>query len=289
MENLPSVPSIILWEMLSPRDLAALGRTSRSLWYNVEPFLYRRHAITRQRSAVMWAVETAKADIADTCARALAVLDKVKQFCRLAPGTLDLRYRARETINPQRQPMYVASLHDPLTALHLAAWKGLDAVADWLLELGANVDCEFQPTTPLCLAVSNNKASSAVLLLAHGASPAVPSRSRDSLTVLHLACAMGHADLAAQLLATGSVQANPTDVLHYYITYLSYESSRKDDPAIVELLARDANFSDALTAEYLGSRRWLSALAPPIEEVPKAHVSQHSHRIAGPRLFRSPT
>jgi len=261
MENLPYVPSSILWEMLSPRDLAALGRTSRSLCYNVEPFLYRRDAITRQRSAVMWAVETAKADIPETCARALAVLDKVKQFCRLAPGTLDLRYRARERIDPPRQLMHVAGLHAHWTALHLAAWKGLDAVAERLLELGANVDCEFQPSTPLCLAVSNNKASSAVLLLAHGASPAVPSRSHDSLTVLHLACAMGLADLAAQLLAKGSVQANPTDVLQYYTTRLSYESFRKDDPAIVELLARDADFSDALTAEYLDSRRWQSALA----------------------------
>jgi len=95
MDHLRYVPSSILWEMLSARDLVALARTNRLLRCNVEPFLYRRHAITHRRSAVMWAVETANLDKPETCTRPLAILDKVKQFCHLTPGALDLPYSPR--------------------------------------------------------------------------------------------------------------------------------------------------------------------------------------------------
>jgi len=64
----------------------------------------------------------------------------------------------------------------------LAAWKGLDAIAEWLLRGGANVNCESSAVNPLYLAIFNDKASSALLLLSHGASPVVRSASQDSLS-----------------------------------------------------------------------------------------------------------
>ncbi|KAK3339924.1 hypothetical protein B0T25DRAFT_560898 [Lasiosphaeria hispida] len=269
MEHLPYVPASILWEMLSRRDLAAMASTSRLLCCNVEPFLYRRHAVTRTYSAVMWAVETAQLDKAETQITALSTLDKVKQFCNLAPGALDLCYRTKQTRvcldNFIRRPTSVFGrgflwgvLHyyTPLAPLHLAAWKGLDTIVEWLLGGGANVNTSAV-VAPLCLAVSNDRAPSAVLLLAHGASPGVRQDDNDSLTVLHLACEMGYADLAEELLAVGSVRADPADLLCYYNRY-----SQKDVPAIVELLARHgADISDALIGEFLETSKWRSAFA----------------------------
>ena len=263
MEHLPYVPSSILWEMLSARDLAALARTSRLLHGNVEPFLYRRHALTQYCSAAMSAVEAANSDIPETCTRALAILDKVKQFCHMAPNALNLRYEPRRAYIHLQTPRRFEDFGDPysLTALHLAAWKGLDAIVERLLQGGSDVNCESSKATPLFMAVSNNKASTAVFLLSHGANPVVLPDPHNSLTVLHLACALGYADLAEQLLATGTVPADPIDVLKYYSTHLSYGYLRKDAPAVVELLARNSEFSAALTSEFIAASRWRSALA----------------------------
>jgi ankyrin repeat protein len=265
MDHLPYIPSSIIWEMLSARDLVSLARTNRLLRCNVEPFLYRRHAITHQRSAVMWAIEIANLGMPETCTKALAVLDKVEQFCHLAPGALDLPCCPRQTyinIQPPHPFIVVSSRHSlySLTALHWAAWKGLDAIAEWLLRGGANASCGSSIVNPLYLAVLNDKASSALLLLSHGASPVVRPGSQDSLTVLHLACTMGYASLAEQLLASGSVPADPTDVLQCYSTHLSRGYVKNDAPAVVELLARDANVPDAVIGEFLRASRWQSAL-----------------------------
>jgi len=262
MDHLPYIPSSIIWEILSARDLVALARTNRLLRCNVEQFLYRRHAITHRPSAVMWAIETANLDMPETCTKALAILDKVEQFCQLAPGVLDLPCSSRHTyINIQPpHPFIAVSVQYSLTALHLAAWKGLDAIVEWLLRGGANANCESSVVSPLYLAVLNDKASSALLLLSHGASPVVRPSSQDSLTVLQLACTMGYASLAEQLLASGSVPADPTDVLQWYSTHLSRGYVKNDAPAVVELLARDANVPDALIGEFLRTSRWQSAL-----------------------------
>jgi len=262
MDHLPYVPSSIIWENLSARDLVALARTNRLLRCNVEPYLYRRHAITHRPSAVMWAVETANLDIPGACTKALALLDKVKQFCQLAPGALDLSRSPRQTyinIRPPH-PFPVVSNWHAVTALHLAAWKGLDAIAEWLLRGGANVNCVSSVVSPLYLAVLNDKASSALLLLSHGASPAVRPGSQGSLTVLQLACAMGYANLAEQLVASGSVPADPTDVLQCYSTHIFCNYVINDAPAVVELLARDADIPDAMIVGFLCAARWQSAL-----------------------------
>ncbi|KAK0729658.1 hypothetical protein B0H67DRAFT_559311 [Lasiosphaeris hirsuta] len=267
MEQLPYVPASILWEMLSSRSLAALAGTSRSLHCDVEPFLYRRHAVTPSHSAIMWAVETAQSDRAETQTTALATLDKVKQFCRLAPGALDVCYRTSRTqecigdfrdrfarVSDRGFSWASLSWFTPLAPLHVASWKGLDAIVEWLLGGGADANV-LGTATPLCLAVSSDRATSALLLLAHGASPDVPQH--DALTVLHLTCAMGYADLAEQLLVAGSVRADATDVLCYYNRY-----AQKDVPAIVKLLARHgANSSDTLISEFLTSSKWRSASA----------------------------
>ena len=262
MDHLPYIPSSIIWEILSARDLVALARTNRLLRCNVEQFLYRRHAITHRPSAVMWAIETANLDMPETCTKALAILDKVEQFCQLAPGALDLPCSSRHTyINIQPpHPFIAVSVQYSLTALHLAAWKGLDAIVEWLLRGGANANCESSVVSPLYLAVLNDKASSALLLLSHGASPVVRPSSQDSLTVLQLACTMGYASLAEQLLASGSVPADPTDVLQWYSTHLSRGYVKNDAPTVVEILARDANVPDALMGEFLRASRWQSAL-----------------------------
>ncbi|KAK0712596.1 hypothetical protein B0T26DRAFT_714723 [Lasiosphaeria miniovina] len=260
MDKLPYVPSSILWEMLSACDLEALARTNRLLRCNVEPFLYRRHAIVDWGSAIMWAVDMADLDEPETCTTALAILDKVKQFCDLTPSALDLLCSPEQNYINIQPPHPFVLVDDlcTLTALHFAAWKGLDAIVEWLLRAGASVNCESSAINPLYLAVLNDKASTALSLLSHGASPVVRRGSQNSLNVFYLACVMGYASLAEQLLATGSVPADLPDVLQCYSTDVS---SRPDAPAVVELLTRDAGFPNSLIEDFLCASKWQSALA----------------------------
>jgi len=272
MEQLPWVPAQIVWEVLHPRDLAAVVRTSRSLCYSAESVLYRLHAIGRWHSAVVWAAEAAHASRPETQAKAARTLDKVKMFCRLAPDALDscydmswshiiphsVLYQVVEPPGAIRPPISLAVLFapespprltPPWAALHLAAWKGLDTLVRWLLEAGASVDASGSGTvTPLCLAVSNDKVSTAALLLAHGASSSTLVEGDDnSPSVLHLACVMGHTKLVEQLLATERVRADPADALHFYTRH-----GKKDAPAVVELLARHGAVPDSSSAALLG-------------------------------------
>ena len=87
-----------------------------------------------------------------------------------------------------------------LTALHLAAWKGKEAVAAQLLQAGASVSAvdNVYGSTPLHYAAFNGKSSIANLLLQANASPtAVDNGGR---TPAQYAKQYGHGDLAAMLL-----------------------------------------------------------------------------------------
>ncbi|KAK4213542.1 hypothetical protein QBC37DRAFT_463749 [Rhypophila decipiens] len=310
LSNLPWVPCSVLWEMLSARDLAALNRTNRQLHCNVESFLYRRHGLghgPEVPSAVMWAVETADLDEPETCKLALAVLDKVKQFCCLDhPGALDCPYITKKSqdICEGRRGLLAdrwRGTNSSPTALQLAAWKGLDAIIEWLLDCGADVNFSIFPicfesrfgsyfhsfnVNPLYLAVWENRMSTASLLLSRGANPVFPragspvfkhstvaASSGRTLTVLHLACAKLYPRLAEQLLASGSVPADPTDVLQWYSrnrvwSDLLLDNGNRpssdipeDDAAIVKLLARGADVSYQMIYDVLFSPRWNAALA----------------------------
>ncbi len=285
MEELPYVPASIVWETLSSRDLAALVRTRRSLRYDVEPFLYRRHAVTSTHSAVMWAVETAQPDKPETHTTALSTLDKVKQFCCLAPGALDLCYTTSldstlfDDALDQLERVLHRDLYYPWAPLHLAAGKGLDTLTEWLLGAGAHVDASGA-ITPLSLVISSNRISTAALLLAHGANPGIQQDDSNSLTVLHIACELGHVELAEQLLVAERIQADPTDLLRYYMSH-----GQDDAPAIVELLTRHgADCSDDLIGEFFHSSKWRTALALLRS---KKHQDQMSPSLASDLLSRT--
>ena len=86
------------------------------------------------------------------------------------------------------------------TALHLAAWKGKEAVADQLLQAWASVSAvdNSYGWTPLHVAARNGESSIANLLLQANASPTAVDKYGD--TPAHYAKQQGHGDLAARLL-----------------------------------------------------------------------------------------
>ncbi|KAM7218463.1 hypothetical protein V8F06_006227 [Rhypophila decipiens] len=272
LSKLPWVPCSVLWEMLSARDLAALNRTNCHLHCNVESFLYRRHGLGRGHavpSAVMWAVETANVDKPETWKVALAVLDKVKQFCCLdRPAALDCPYITKKSQEICEGPRglladrWRGSMSWP-TALQLAAWKGLDAIIECLLDCGADVNFSI---FPICY-------ESRVGRYVHYFNFSTVGSSERTLTVLHLACAKFYPRLAEQLLASGSVPADPTDVLQWYSRNRQWSDLLLDngnrpssdipenDAAIVKLLAREADVSYQMIYDMLDSPRWNAALA----------------------------
>lgn len=173
VDCLPYPVASTLWEMLSCRDLAALARTNRRLLLDIEPFLYRRHAITSKESAVMWAVQAAGPSTQTT---AIRTLDKIKEFCSLAGGALDSSYITDEDcFSVIRDDLPFCTSHfcccccgPSSTPLHMAAWHGFNAIVAWLLANGANVNgpgC----FTPLQLAFFKNRFKTIEILLLYGA------------------------------------------------------------------------------------------------------------------------
>ncbi len=230
----------------------------------------------------MWVVEAAPADEPQMKAAARGTLDKVRRLCRLAPDAwLDRRYRSGQISGKDCLYLRIMLAHcadlstprgyrDTWTPLDLAVWKGLDDIVEWLLSCGANVDGlpsvldgsgAKATTVPLCLAVFRSRASTAALLLANGASlsledGALPPRGGVLPTIVHLACVLGFAELVGLLMATGRVQADPTDLLH-----CSFRHSTTDNPAVTKLLIEygaDFDFAGAILGELLHSSKWQS-------------------------------
>ncbi|KAK5659454.1 hypothetical protein OQA88_655 [Cercophora sp. LCS_1] len=237
LEHLTYVPASIVWEMLPARDLAAVTRTCHSLQDTAEPILYRRHAITATHSAIMWVVNKQTTPLTG-----LSTLNKVKQFCRLDPGALDVCYMSNwiQFVNPLRLSGPRTTLLAEVSALHMAAWKGLNTIASGCWKV-------VQMWT--------------LLLLAHGASPVVLIDGNRPSTVVHLAFAMEKPSLAEQLIATKRVQMDPTmdptDLLGFCLGH-----AREEVDGVIELLGRcGADPSDASIRSAIERRLWRSAAA----------------------------
>ncbi|OAA58993.1 ectomycorrhiza-induced ankyrin-domain nacht-domain containing protein [Niveomyces insectorum RCEF 264] len=251
-------------ELLSRHSLAQLCRADRRCCVDLQPLLFRLHGHPDDwngPSAVFWAVEMADAKDAASQTLALAVLGKVDRFCRLGPGDLDRSFNrrlgGRDDVWRARRAFTITLLyadrakdwlqavgkHPSFNPLHLAAHKGLDVVVAWLLQHGANVNAliEGTPHNALIPAVVANHASTALLLLAHGAHQAVDmtyggfsfgtaadaaaAHTNDTSggykpLVTTLAAAMGHEALAEKLMDSGFVPAtSPSEMLYVYAQY----------------------------------------------------------------------
>lgn len=110
--------------------------------------------------------------------------------------------------------------------------------------------------TPIAIAVINNHISTAEILLARGANPEMgPDGDQDKFTVIHLACALGFAEMAKVLLAAGQTQPDPTGLLTRY-----GKSESIDAPPMVKLLlSHHAKVSDDLFYTFLDTFKWQSA------------------------------
>ncbi|KAK3370980.1 ankyrin repeat-containing domain protein, partial [Lasiosphaeria ovina] len=148
-----------------------------------------------------------------------------------------------------------------LAPLHLAAWRGLDDVVERLLSCGASVDvfagAPYGKLTFLLLAIVKGNISTATLLLANGASPNLLHEDNPFSTTLHLVCILGHTDLVKPLMATASVQADPSKLLECYAWW-----GVSDEPAILKLLVEEgAGFYNGLVDRLRSRQKYQSLLA----------------------------
>ena len=159
------------------------------------------------------------------------------------------------------------------TPLHLAAWKGLDEAVEWLVSNGASVDVSMikgAMITPVLVSVIRNNMSTTTLLLAHDASPNLQTedqvqdakerergkKDRKPLTIVHVAIALGFSDMVQQLLATGQIQSDPTDLLIRY----GEPGTRESSTVVALLVSHQAKVSDDLFFSFLHGFKWQSAL-----------------------------
>ncbi|KEZ40969.1 hypothetical protein SAPIO_CDS7875 [Scedosporium apiospermum] len=111
--------------------------------------------------------------------------------------------------------------------------------------------------TALCLSVMGNRISTALLLLANSADPYLRQEgyARGMPTIVHMACALGRAELTEQFLASQHIENDPTELLAFY--QLRCPS---DVPNLARALVRHgAEVSDDLFHAFLCASRWLSA------------------------------
>ncbi|EPE06820.1 ectomycorrhiza-induced ankyrin-domain nacht-domain containing protein [Ophiostoma piceae UAMH 11346] len=304
----PTELALMVSERLSRRDVARLSRTSRAYQAKYEPLLYRVYAMYQRGSshrsavAVAWTVEQADAARPETYASAEATLAKVTRFCQLRPGDVDYGGDCRRfymsnccIYDNQLRRMWVSMTGQ---LLHMAAWKGLDGIVAWLLRNGADIHA---PLHGLCIgpdvrisalyvAVSANRISTALLLLAYGACLDLETASfpddreavkaetdaddaeiytpDDIPTVVHLACALGYASMAEQLLIHANNINNNNNKIHHQSAMdctrlLCFYGKRctKDVSAVAAVLLRQgATFSEEALCALLASSKWESAL-----------------------------
>ncbi|EFX01639.1 ectomycorrhiza-induced ankyrin-domain nacht-domain containing protein [Grosmannia clavigera kw1407] len=241
-------------ELLPRHAISQLCRVNRRCCADLQPLLFRLHGYPNDwngPSAVFWAVNIANASDCASQTLALTVLAKVEAFCRIGPGDLDRSFSRRNcdvdvwTVRRSRckSPLYgdrtkewpaEVGRHASFNPLHLAAYKGLDSIVAWLLAHGADVNAliEATPHNALVPAVVANRASTALLLLAHGANRAIDmsyngfafdNSGRPRYTswykpaVTTLAAALGYEAMAEKLMDSGFVPAaGPSEMLYIY-------------------------------------------------------------------------
>lgn len=274
MDKLPVELLCMVGANLTSHDLSSFSRASRTYWQRLEPLLYRLHALRetrRARSAGLQAIEFAFPTKPEKRAMSLIILDKVARFCQLESAVLDRCHPnsgARDWLDTRiidklykiefchrisMQLGYCPSL----SPLHLAALGGLDDIAAWLLSQGASVDAPMprSTTTALSLAIVGNHIPTVLLLLANGADPELRESERHLPTVLHLACALGLAELADQLLTGRYVEAQPTELLATYCLHCP-----SDAPRLAAVLVRHgAEVSEDIFSAFVHKCRWQSA------------------------------
>eukprot|EP01117_Protostelium_nocturnum_P016633 TRINITY_DN6632_c0_g1_i1.p1 TRINITY_DN6632_c0_g1~~TRINITY_DN6632_c0_g1_i1.p1 ORF type:complete len:601 (-),score=154.37 TRINITY_DN6632_c0_g1_i1:89-1891(-) len=93
-----------------------------------------------------------------------------------------------------------------ISALHLAASKGLVTIANEIIKAGADVN-SFSPRygTPLHIAVAKNHQNILKLLLENGASASVNVQKNDGDTPLHTACRCGFYNLVTILISKENI------------------------------------------------------------------------------------
>ena len=144
----------------------------------------------------------------DTVEAKLAQLPDLTLFEAAALGA---SHRVRELLSVD--PGTVAGWStDGFTALHLAAFFGHEAVAEALLERGADVGAVARNpirVQPLHSAAAGGHTAVARLLLEHGADP--NARQEGGFVPLHAAAQAGNDELYELLLASGADQDAATD------------------------------------------------------------------------------
>ncbi|KFA77849.1 hypothetical protein S40288_09763 [Stachybotrys chartarum IBT 40288] len=274
MDQLPVELLCMIGENLTSYDLSSFSRTSRTYWQRLEPLLYRLHALRETRragSAVVQAIEFADPNKPETQAMSLITLDKVARFCQLESADLGRcrpAHRAYCWLDTSRVGRFnniaflgrtwVRLVHCPsLSPLHVAALKGLDDIAAWLLSQGASVDAPIpgSKTTALSLAILGNRTPTALILLANGADPDLRESDQDPPTVLHLACALGLTELTDRLLTGRYVEAHPTELLAVYHLHCPSDVPR----LAAGLVRRGAEVSEDIVGAFLRGSRWQSA------------------------------
>lgn len=111
-------------------------------------------------------------------------------------------YKVRSEL--KREPGWLNDRNvDGRTPLCLAAYRGRDEMAEWLIQAGADVDAaDSLGRTPLYWSAAQNKRKTAEQLLARGAE--VDARDEWGRTPLQVAVANGHRETAALLIARGA-------------------------------------------------------------------------------------
>jgi ankyrin repeat protein len=117
----------------------------------------------------------------------------------------------RTLIGQNTQPMLKARNMYGSTALHEAALQGFESTVEILLDRGADVlDVNTGKSTPLYLAVANNKIAMARLLLRQETDEQLAVAGKQGWTVLHKATDMGNEEMVTLLLQYGA-QVNTED------------------------------------------------------------------------------
>src|SRR5438876_10271552 len=90
------------------------------------------------------------------------------------------------------------------TPLHVAAFKGREAVVKFLIANGADINAKSKEGyTPLYMTAFEGQAGTAEILIAAGAD--VRARSHDGSTLLQVATQNGHKEFVAVLRKMGAV------------------------------------------------------------------------------------
>ena len=139
------------------------------------------------------------------------------------------------------------------TALHLAAFSGVPAAVQLLLERGAPIDARAHSkfkNTPLQAALLAGQLATAQLLLERGADPLV--RQAHGFTPLHEAALMGRRDLVDLLLEAGAEPGSRADDGRTPVT----EALRGNHAELAGYLRSKGAHDAAITADLM---------APPVD------------------------